>query len=227
MACGSCGPYLILSRVISTRPSSPRGSIWASSFNAWALATGLTVGLAALVYRSHILSSAANTLSAIGLTILAFAVVGIVIAPLGFGVAPAVAVVTFSAILSILRNTIVGLTGVDPAVVDSAVVDSARGIGLGRVRTFLPVELPLARPVIFGGIRVSAQMVMGIAAVAAEVLGPGLGRFIFSGCSCLGGAKRNSGQKSPAVDGITLEIPAGKIAMLVGPRDAARRRPSR
>ena len=204
MACGSCGPYLILSRVISTRPSSPRGSIWASSFNAWALATGLTVGLAALVYRSHILSSAANTLSAIGLTILAFAVVGIVIAPLGFGVAPAVAVVTFSAILSILRNTIVGLTGVDPAVVDSAVVDSARGIGLGRVRTFLPVELPLARPVIFGGIRVSAQMVMGIAAVAAEVLGPGLGRFIFSGFSRLGGAKRNSYQKSPAVDGITL-----------------------
>ena len=155
--------------------------------------------MAALVYRSRILSSAANTLSAIGLTIPAFALVGIVIAPLGFGVAPTVA----------------------------AVVDSARGIGLGRVRTFLPVELPLARPVLFGGIRVSAQMVMGIAAVAAEALGPGLGRFIFSGFSRLGAARRYSGQKSPAVDGITLEIPAGKIAMLVGPRDAARRRPSR
>ena len=147
------------------------------------LATILAVGLAAVAYRSSILSSAANSLSAIGLTIPAFALVGLVIAPLGFGVPPAVAVVTFFAILPILRNTVVGLNGVDPAV-----VESARGIGMGRIRTFLTVELPLAWPVILGGIRVSAQMVMGIAAVAAYVLGPGLGGFIFSGLSRLGGA---------------------------------------
>ena len=147
------------------------------------LATILAVALAAVVYRSSILSSAANSLSAIGLTIPAFALVGLVIAPLGFGVPPAVAVVTFFAILPILRNTVVGLNGVDPAV-----VESARGIGMSRIRTFLTVELPLAWPVILGGIRVSAQMVMGIAAVAAYVLGPGLGGFIFSGLSRLGGA---------------------------------------
>ena len=148
-----------------------------------ALATILAVGLAAVAYRSSILSSVANSLSAIGLTIPAFALVGLVIAPLGFGVPPAVAVVTFFAILPILRNTVVGLNGVDPGV-----VESARGIGMGRIRTFLTVELPLAWPVILGGIRVSAQMVMGIAAVAAYVLGPGLGGFIFSGLSRLGGA---------------------------------------
>ena len=147
------------------------------------LATILAVALAAVAYRSSILSSAANSLSAIGLTIPAFALVGLVIAPLGFGVPPAVAVVTFFAILPILRNTVVGLNGVDPAV-----VESARGIGMSRIRTFLTVELPLAWPVILGGIRVSAQMVMGIAAVAAYVLGPGLGGFIFSGLSRLGGA---------------------------------------
>ena len=147
------------------------------------LATILAVGLAAVAYRSSILSAAANSLSAIGLTIPAFALVGLIIAPLGFGVPPAVAVVTFFAILPILRNTVVGLNGVDPAV-----VESARGIGMGRIRTFLTVELPLAWPVVLGGIRVSAQMVMGIAAVAAYVLGPGLGGFIFSGLSRLGGA---------------------------------------
>ena len=147
------------------------------------LATILAVGLAAVAYRSSLLSSVANSLSAIGLTIPAFALVGLVIAPLGFGVPPAVAVVTFFAVLPILRNTVVGLNGVDPAV-----VESARGIGMGRIRTFLTVELPLAWPVILGGIRVSAQMVMGIAAVAAYVLGPGLGGFIFSGLSRLGGA---------------------------------------
>lgn len=147
------------------------------------LATVIAVGIAALVYRSRPLSALANSVSAIGLTLPAFALVGLLIAPLGFGVAPAVAVVTFFAVLPILRNAVVGLTGIDPAI-----VESARGIGMGRVRTLLRVELPLAWPVILGGIRVSAQMVMGIAAVAAYVLGPGLGGFIFSGLSRLGGA---------------------------------------
>ncbi len=126
------------------------------------LATLIAVGIAALVYRSRPLSSLANSVSAIGLTLPAFALAGLLIAPLGFGVAPAVAVVTFFAVLPILRNAVVGLTGIDPAI-----VESARGIGMGRVRTLLRVELPLAWPVILGGIRVSAQMVMGIAAVAA------------------------------------------------------------
>jgi osmoprotectant transport system permease protein len=147
------------------------------------LATVLAVGIAALVYRSAPLRSLANSVSAIGLTLPAFALVGLLIAPLGFGVAPAVAVVTFFATLPILRNAVVGLSGIDPAV-----VESARGIGMGRLRTLLRIELPLAWPVILGGIRVSAQMVMGIAAVAAYVLGPGLGGFIFSGLSRLGGA---------------------------------------
>lgn len=147
------------------------------------LSTILAVGIAALVYRNRALTSIANSVSAIGLTIPAFALVGLLIGPFGFGVAPAVAVVTFFAVLPVLRNAIVGLAGIDPNI-----VESARGIGMSRTRTFLRVELPLAWPVILGGIRVSAQMVMGIAAVAAYVLGPGLGGFIFSGLARLGGA---------------------------------------
>jgi len=147
------------------------------------LATILAVVVAALVYRSGALSAVANSISAIGLTIPAFALIGLMIPLFGFGVAPAIVVVVFFAALPILRNAIVGLAGVD-----TALVESARGIGMSRMRTFLRVELPLAWPVILSGIRVSAQMVMGIAAVAAFVLGPGLGGFIFSGLSRLGGA---------------------------------------
>lgn len=147
------------------------------------LATAIALVFSALVYRNRTLSSLANSVSAIGLTIPAFALVGLLIAPLGFGVPPAVAVVTFFAVLPILRNSVVGLNGVD-----ATVVESARGIGMSRFRTLVQVELPLAWPVILGGVRVSAQMIMGIAAVAAYVLGPGLGGFIFSGLSRLGGA---------------------------------------
>jgi osmoprotectant transport system permease protein len=137
--------------------------------------------------------------------------VGLLIAPLGFGVAPAVAVVTFFAVLPILRNAVVGLTGIDPAV-----VESARGIGMGRVRTLLRVELPLAWPVILGGIRVSAQMVMGIAAVAAYVLGPGLGGFIFSGLSRLGGANATESVVTGVVGVVLLALLLDLVLVGIG-----------
>ncbi|ALD12901.1 ABC transporter permease [Clavibacter capsici] len=175
------------------------------------LATVIAVVIAALVYRSRPLSSLANSVSAIGLTLPAFALVGLLIAPLGFGVAPAVAVVTFFAVLPILRNAVVGLTGIDPAV-----VESARGIGMGRLRTLLRVELPLAWPVILGGIRVSAQMVMGIAAVAAYVLGPGLGGFIFSGLSRLGGANATESVVTGVVGVVLLALLLDLVLVGIG-----------
>lgn len=148
-----------------------------------ALATVLALVLAALVYRSSSFTSLANSVSAIGLTIPSFALIGLLIAPFGFGVLPAVIVVTFFATLPILRNAVVGLAGV-PA----SVVEAAQGLGLSRFRTLVQIELPMAWPVILAGVRVSAQMVMGVAAIAAYALGPGLGGFIFSGLSRLGGA---------------------------------------
>ena len=147
------------------------------------LATLVALLVAFLVYGSPKLSSVANGVSAVGLTIPSFALIGILIVPFGFGVTPSVFVVTFFAILPILRNAVVGLQGID-----RAVVESARGIGMSRLRTMLTIEFPLAWPVILTGVRISAQMVMGVAAVTAYALGPGLGGFIFSGLSRLGGA---------------------------------------
>ena len=57
------------------------------------------------------------------------------------------------ALLPIVRNTIIGLRGVDPAV-----VESAQGMGMGRARRLVRIELPLAWPVIIAGIRVSTQI---------------------------------------------------------------------
>lgn len=164
--------------------------IWFSSWQHFSLvvqcvvlATVIAVVLAALVYRVPGLRSAANEISTIGLTLPSFAVIGLLLVPLGFGVVPSVATVTFFAALPILRNAVVGLNEIPPAV-----VESARGIGMSRFRTLVQVELPMAWPIILTGVRVSAQMVMGVAAVAAYALGPGLGSFIFSGLSRLGGA---------------------------------------
>ena len=164
--------------------------IWFSSWQHFSLvvqcvvlATVIAVVVAALVHRIPGLRAAANEVSTIGLTLPSFAVIGLLLVPLGFGVVPSVVTVTFFAALPILRNAVVGLSEVPPSV-----VESARGIGMGRLRILVQVELPLAWPVILTGVRVSAQMVMGVAAVAAYALGPGLGGFIFSGLSRLGGA---------------------------------------
>lgn len=147
------------------------------------LATIIGVALAVLVTSVPGLRGVANTISAIGLTIPSFALLGLVLPLAGIGVLPSVIIVTFYAIMPILRNAVVGLDGVD-----KPLLESARGMGMNPVTTFFRVRLPLAWPVILAGLRVSSMMSMGVAAIAAYALGPGLGGYIFTGLSQIGGA---------------------------------------
>ncbi|HEY0359548.1 MAG TPA: ABC transporter permease [Mycobacteriales bacterium] len=175
------------------------------------LATVLAVAAAVAVYRRPRLVALANGVSAVGLTIPSFALLGLLLAPFGFGVTPAVVAVTFYAVLPILRNAIVGLSGVD-----RSLVESARGIGMSRAATLLRVEIPLAWPVILAGVRVSTQMVMGIAAIAAYVLGPGLGGFIFTGLSRLGGANALNATLTGTLAVVVLALAVDLLLVLVG-----------
>lgn len=175
------------------------------------LATVIAIVLAALAYRRPALVAVVNNVSAVGLTIPSFALIGLLVVVMDFGVAPAVVVVTFYAILPILINAVVGLAGVD-----RSTVEAARGIGMGRVGTFFRVELPLAWPVILAGMRVSAQMTMGVAAVAAYVLGPGLGTYIFSGLSRLGGANSLESVVTGVVAVMILALLLDGILVLLG-----------
>ncbi|MGW2556447.1 ABC transporter permease [Streptomyces sp. NPDC001635] len=115
------------------------------------------------------------------LTIPSFALLGLLIPLLGLGWAPTVSALVVYALLPITRNTIVGL-----GEVSEAVLEAARGTGMGSVRILLRVQFPLAWPVILTGIRVSTQLTVGIAAIAAYVAGPGLGNEIFDGLARLG-----------------------------------------
>ena len=175
------------------------------------LATVLAVAAAVAVYRRPRLVALANGVSAVGLTIPSFALLGLLLAPFGFGVTPAVVAVTFYAVLPILRNAIVGLSGVD-----RSLVESARGIGMSRAATLLRVEIPLAWPVILAGVRVPTQMVMGIAAIAAYVLGPGLGGFIFTGLSRLGGANALNATLTGTLAVVVLALAVDLLLVLVG-----------
>lgn len=146
------------------------------------LATIIAIAVAVLVTSFPGFKPVANYISAVGLTLPSLALLGIMLPLLGIGTLPAVFVVTFYATLPILRNAVVGLAGVNPNL-----VESARGMGMSTVTTFLRVRLPLAWPVILAGLRVSTQMSMGVAAIAAYALGPGLGSYIFTGLTQIGG----------------------------------------
>lgn len=147
------------------------------------LATVLAVTSGVLLYRSKWGRALGDAVTSVGLTIPSYALLGVLVGIFGVGVLPSVIMLVFFGFLPILRNVLVGLDGVD-----RTLVESARAMGMGRLTTLLRLELPLAWPVIMTGVRVSALMLMGIAAIAAFALGPGLGGYIFSGISRMGGA---------------------------------------
>jgi osmoprotectant transport system permease protein len=148
-----------------------------------AIATIIGVGLGIGTERVPRLQRVLLTVTGTLLTSPSFALFGLLIPVLGLGLAPTVAALTVYAVFPILRNTVTGLQTVDPAV-----VDAARGMGLGSGQLLRLVRLPLAWPVILNGIRVATIMVVAIAAIGAAVRGPGLGELIFRGLSRLGGA---------------------------------------
>ncbi|MGW4030386.1 ABC transporter permease [Streptomyces sp. NPDC004838] len=152
-------------------------------FQCMVIATVLGIALGALTYRSTVGGDLAVTTTATMLTVPSLALIGLLIPLVGLGVAPTVIALTLYGLLPIVRNCVVGLRGVDPSL-----VDAAKGIGMSRTARLMRVELPLAWPPILTGIRVSTQMLMGIAAVAAYASGPGLGNEIFRGIASLGSA---------------------------------------
>ena len=148
------------------------------------IATAIGVTLAVLVYRNDravtILLVTTSTL----FTVPALAYFGALIVIVGLGWTAAITVLSIYALLPIVRNTVTGLREVDPAI-----VRAATGMGMSRMQQLFRVELPLAYPVILSGLRVATVLIVGIAAIAAYVAGPGLGELIFSAISSLGSAR--------------------------------------
>lgn len=145
------------------------------------IAALIGVALAVASYRTPPLAAFITGSAAVFYTIPSFALFGLLIPIVGLGVAPSVIALVIYSLLPIIRNSVVGLVGVD-----KSLVEAARGMGMSRTTTLLRVELPLAWPVILTGLRVATQLAVGVGAIAAYVTGPGLGEQIFSGLARLG-----------------------------------------
>jgi osmoprotectant transport system permease protein len=145
------------------------------------LATVFSVTLGIVVQRRPTWRAMALSVSGIFLTIPSLALFALFIPLVGIGNTPAMMALFLYAILPILRNTVTGLDGVSPAV-----VESAKGMGMTSMRQLFVIRLPLAWPVVMAGIRISSLITVGIAAIAVLVGGDGLGGWIQSGLTRLG-----------------------------------------
>ncbi len=159
-----------------------------------AVGASLVVGaLIALAMRRHsAIERGAFTLLNFLQTIPSLALFGLLLAPLawlaanvgwvnalgvrGIGWAPAFLALLGYSLLPMVRNTFVGLSGVE-----AGVLEAARGMGMSRRQVFLQVRLPLALPVVLEGVRITTVQAIGLAAVAALIGAGGLGTFIFQG----------------------------------------------
>jgi len=117
-----------------------------------------------------------NQVASIGQTFPPVAVLALAVPALGFGEAPIVVALILYGLLPILRNTLAGLEGLDPAV-----REAARGMGMSPMQVLLQVELPLAGRVILAGIRTSVTINIATAAIGSTIGARTLGDPVIAG----------------------------------------------
>ena len=115
-------------------------------------------------------------LTNLGQTFPPVAVFTLAVPLLGFGLEPTVLALTFYGVLPVLRNTVAGLTGLSPEV-----LESADGMGMRPAQRLLRVELPLAAPLIMAGVRISVIVNVATATIGAVANAGGLGAPIING----------------------------------------------
>jgi osmoprotectant transport system permease protein len=164
-----------------------------------AVAIGVPLGLSLATHPR--LRAAALAIASIFQTIPSLALFGFLI-PLpflgGIGTRTAIVALVLYALLPILRNTYVGLTGVD-----RAILEAAEAMGMTEDQILFRVRLPLATSFILAGIRTATVITIGVATIAAAIGAGGLGTFIFRGVAMVSDAVILAGA-----------IPAALLALL-------------
>lgn len=169
-----------------------------------AVAIGIPLGI--LATRKARLANV--VLSAVGIlqTIPSIALLGFMIPLFGIGIVPAIVALMLYALLPLVRNTFTGIRGVD-----ANVVEAARALGMTDNQILMKVELPLATPVIWAGIRTATVINVGVATLAAYIGAGGLGEFIFGGIALNNTDMILGGAIPAAVLAVALDFMLGRI----------------
>jgi len=176
---------------------------------AMAFAIAIAVPLGMFIVHRPTLRNIALALASIFQTIPSLALFGFLI-PIpfigGIGRRTAIVALVLYALLPILRNTYVGLTGIDPAV-----LEAAEAMGMTESQILWRVRLPLARAVILAGIRTATIITIGVATIAAAIGAGGLGTFIFRGVAMVSDAVILAGAVPAALLAIVADLLLGWV----------------
>ena len=176
---------------------------------AMAIAIAIAVPLGMLIVHRPTLRNIALALASIFQTIPSLALFGFLI-PIpfigGIGRRTAIVALVLYALLPILRNTYVGLTGID-----AAVLEAAEAMGMTQSQILWRVRLPLARSVILAGIRTATIITIGVATIAAAIGAGGLGTFIFRGVAMVSDAVILAGAIPAALLAIVADLFLGWV----------------
>jgi osmoprotectant transport system permease protein len=145
------------------------------TLTAVAMGTVLAAILAAIALRFRWTFTPITAFTGFLYTIPSVALFGVLRSRYGSWVAALVALTSYT-LLVLVRNIVAGIDGVP-----RSVTDAADGLGLGRVRRLLTVELPLALPVIVAGLRIATVTTVGLVGITAIIQLGGLGQLIFDG----------------------------------------------
>jgi osmoprotectant transport system permease protein len=174
---------------------------------AMAFAIAIAVPLGMLIVHRRTLRNLALGVASIFQTIPSLALFGFLI-PIpfigGIGRRTAIVALVLYALLPILRNTYVGLTGIDPAV-----LEAAEAMGMTENQILWRVRFPLARAVILAGIRTATIITIGVATIAAAIGAGGLGTFIFRGVAMVSDAVILAGAIPAALLAIAADLTLG------------------
>lgn len=131
----------------------------------------------------------------------------------GTGFRTAVTALVVFALLPVLRNTMVGIEQVDPAI-----IEAGRGMGMSRLRVLLGIELPLSVPIILAGVRTALVINAGMAALAFLVGGGGLGITINSGLKLQRDLITVTGAGMVAILALAIDWIAAVVERVLRPR---------
>jgi osmoprotectant transport system permease protein len=152
----------------------------ALSLAALAIAAAIAVPAGVRLAHRRAAAFAAVNAANVGRTLPSLAVLALAMPILGTGFLPSLVALVLIALPPVLINTIVGVREIDPDV-----IDAARGMGMSGRDVLRRIELPLAVPVIFAGLRTAAVQVISGAVLATFIGGGGLGDFITSGIAMM------------------------------------------
>lgn len=140
------------------------------------------------------------------------AVLALMMPLLGLSLGSAIVALSLYGLFPVVSNTVAGIDAVPPAV-----LDAARGMGMGRWRILFTVELPLAARIIMAGVRTSVLITIGTATVAAATGVGGLGSPIYNGINTQNGAFILEGAAAAAMLAVLADSLLAQVERLVTP----------